>query len=129
MIFVDTNYFVRFLLHDNNSQYEDAKKLFLEAATGKVQLISSTVAFFEVAWVLRSVYGKDKKALVTILHQLLKLNVEFNERLLFISSLNLFSKSNLSLEDCYNLVFARKSNAKTFKTFDQKLAKYSSKPS
>lgn len=35
MIFVDTNYFLRFLLKDNQAQYLQAKELFLSAAQGK----------------------------------------------------------------------------------------------
>lgn len=123
MIFVDTNYFLRFLLKDIETQYTEAKDLFLMAGKGDVKLISSTVVFFEVFWVLRSTYGKDKQALVATLDKLLQLNIEFNEQQLLVNSVNLFEKINLSLEDCYNLVFARERGVKSFKTFDLKLAK------
>lgn len=123
MIFVDTNYFLRFLLKDIDNQYQEAKNLFLLAGKGDIKLLSSTVVFFEVFWVLRLTYGKDKQTLITILDKLLKLNVEFNEHQLLVSSVCLFRKMNLSLEDCYNLVFAREHAIKSFKTFDLKLAK------
>lgn len=123
MIFVDTNYFLRFLLRDIKSQYQETKNLFLLAGKGDIKLLSSTVVFFEVFWVLRLTYGKDKQTLITILDKLLELNVEFNEHQLLVSSVRLFRKVNLSLEDCYNLVFAREHSIKSFKTFDLKLAK------
>ena len=123
MTFVDTNYFLRFLLRDNKSQYLEAKQLFLDAARGQEGLISSTVVFFEVFWVLRSVYGKDKEALVQVLKKLLELHVEFYERRILLESIDIFAKFSLSLEDCYNLVFAKAQKIKSFKTFDLKLAK------
>lgn len=123
MIFVDTNYFVRFLLRDNKSQYLEAKQLFLDGAKGQKGFISSTVVFFEVFWVLRSVYGKDKEALVQILRKLLGLHVEFHESQTLLASIDIFARYGLSLEDCYNLVFAKTQKIQSFKTFDLKLAK------
>lgn len=46
MIFVDTNYFLRFILKDNQVQYLKARQLFLDAAKGEIELISSTTVFF-----------------------------------------------------------------------------------
>lgn len=123
MIFIDTNYFLRFLLKDIETQYAEAKNLFLLAGKSDAKLLSSTVVFFEVFWVLRSTYGKDKQALLSTLDKLLKLSVEFDEHQLLVNSVNLFKKINISLEDCYNLVFARERDVKSFKTFDLKLAK------
>ena len=123
MIFVDTNYFLRFLLKDIETQYLEAKNLFLLVGKSDIKLLSSVVVFFEVFWVLRSSYGKDKESLVVTLDKLLKLNVEFDRHQLLVSSVNLFKKMNLSLEDCYNLVFAKEQDVESFKTFDLKLAK------
>ena len=123
MIFVDTNYFLRFILKDNQDQYLEAKKLFLEAAKGRMELITSTTVFFEIHFVLKSFYGKDKQLLVEILSEILNLNVIFSEKQLLQDSLKLYTRSVVGLEDCYNLVFAKEQDIKTFKTFDQKLSK------
>ena len=123
MIFVDTNYFLRFLLKDNEQQYALAKKLFIEAAQKKIELSTSLVVYFEIVWVLRSSYGKDKQALVETLFNMLKLDFDIPEKHLLIESLGLFQEVSLSLEDCYNLVFAKNINSSNFKTFDVKLAK------
>lgn len=123
MIFVDTNYFIRFLLHDNENQYQESKQLFLDAADGKIDLTSSTVVFFEVVWVLRSVYGKDRTSLAKTLSQLLQLNIGFEEKNILSKSIELFSENNLSLEDNYNLTFAKSKSIKEFKTFDLQLKK------
>ena len=123
MIFVDTNYFLRFLLQDVSSQMIEAKQLFLKSAKGEVSLATSIVVFFEVAWVLRKSFSKDKQALINSLMKVLDLKVELAERSILIENIDLFKISNLSLEDCYNIVFARKQGMKTFKTFDRRLGK------
>jgi predicted nucleic-acid-binding protein len=122
MIFLDTNYFLRFLLKDNKNQYLIVKRLFLQASFGKIELFTSLVVFFEICWVLRSYYGKDKKNLCIMLGKLLKMNfIDFPERYLLEKSLGLFGRENLSFEDCYNFVFAKEKKATSFATFDKKL--------
>ncbi len=123
MTFVDTNYFLRFLLKDIESQYKEAKNLFLRAGRGEEELSSSIVVFFEVFWVLRSTYKKDKQTLIEKLNKLLRLSVEFDDHQLLLESINLFKRLPLSLEDCYNLCLAKERGMKEFKTFDIKLAK------
>ena len=123
MIFVDTNYFLRFLLNGNKDQNSEAKKLFLAAALGKEELISSNIVFFEISWVLGSSYKLDKSDLVVILRKLLQLNVDFNDRDLLIKTIDLFNNTKLSLEDCYNLIFSKEIGVKEFRTFDVKLLK------
>ncbi len=123
MIFVDTNIFLRFLLRDNEKQYLEAKELFLRAARGEVELTTSLLVFFEIVWVLKSVYGKNKKELIKILRSLLHLNFLIKEKQLLLESLIIFQKENLSLEDCFNLKFAEERQVKEFKTFDIKLKK------
>ena len=52
MIFIDTNYFLRFLLADISSQHNQAKTIFKQAASGKISLFTSAVVIFEIYWVL-----------------------------------------------------------------------------
>lgn len=124
MIFVDTNYFLRYLLRDHESQYQEAKQLLLDGASGKVKLTSSTIVFFEVVWVLRSVYQKDKSAHTQVLRKILNLNIEFNDYGVLLDSVNLYAKNNFSLEDCYNITYAIENKVVDFKTFDKKLSRY-----
>lgn len=123
MIFVDTNYFLRFLLKDNEKQYVQAKKLFLDCAHSKLKLITSTIVFFEIAWVLKSVYKKDRQSLNNTLTKLLSLNIVFEEGQALQEALIFFRNTSLEFVDCYNLAFALKKKVKDFKTFDQKLRK------
>lgn len=124
MIFIDTNYFLRFLLKDVKKQYLQVKQLMLDGAQGKLKLLTSTVVFFEIYWVLSSYYGRNKLQLVEILGQILDLEfIQLEERSTLQEALKLFNSRNLSLEDCYNLAFAVSKKAIDFKTFDTKLNK------
>ena len=124
MIFVDTNYFLRFLIEDNKEQSKIAKELFLEGAKGKQQLITSTIVIFEIYWVFKSYYQKSKAEVVAILQKVLRMNfIRLDERDLLQSVLDFFKAENLSLEDCYNLVFAKENKIEFCKTFNAKLAK------
>lgn len=124
MTFVDTNYFLRFLLNDNEAQHQKATDLFLEGADGKINLITSTIVFFEIYWVLSSFYEKRKTELVEMLEKILNLNfIILSERQILFDSLSLFKRTNFNLEDCYNLYYAKSENVKNFMTFDQKLSK------
>jgi len=133
MIFVDTNYFLRFLLSDIDEQNQlsdideqnqQAKKLFQSAALGKITLFTSLIVFFEVYWVLTSFYKKDKKEVARALKGVLEMSfIKIEERNLLPEVIGLFEKSDLGLEDTFNLAFAKKEKASSFKTFDIKLDK------
>lgn len=124
MTFVDTNYFLRFLLNDINKQHLQAKQLFLESSAGKVKLFTSTIVFFEIYWVLSSYYGKNKESIVESLQKILDLKfIVLNERQILLNCLARFKKTSFDLEDCYNVAYAKARGARVFKTFDIKLEK------
>lgn len=122
MIFVDTNYFLRFFLKDISSQHKKAKTLFQEGAEEKKKLFTNTIVFFEIYWVFSSTYQKNKREVIDILHNFLSLRfIQLEKRNILQESLSLFGKTNLELEDCYHLTYARTRNFTNFATFDQKL--------
>ena len=125
MIFVDTNYLLRFLLKDVEKQYLEVKKLMIEAAQGEKDLFTSTIVFFELHWVLSSYYGKNKSELLATLRDFLGLEfIRLEERSILREAIVIFESTPLSLEDAYNVVFAKKKGGKEFKTFDKKLARF-----
>lgn len=126
MIFIDTNYFLRYLLNDVPEHYFEAKKLFLAGSEGKISLITSSLVLFEVFWVLRSFYNLNKGECISALQNILKLSfVQLHERYILKDALTLFEETSLDLEDCYNIFYAGSQGVKTgsFKTFDKKLEK------
>lgn len=124
MIFVDTNFFLRFLLEDIEEQHQEAKQLFQQAAQGRISLITSTIVIFEIYWVLSSFYKRQKSQLTNLLTKILAMTfIALQDRAILTESLKLFKKTNLNLEDCYNLSFAKSQKVESFKTFDAKLVK------
>jgi len=124
MTFVDTNYFLRFLLKDVEKQHQKAKELFLKGAEGQRQLFTSLIVIFEIYWVLTSFYQKKKGRVVKLLEKIFDLGfIEIENRVLLEEALRVYKKVNLDFEDCYNLVLARKKKIKEFRTFDEGLRK------
>ena len=130
MMFVDTNYFLRFLLADQEAQHHTAKGLFQKAAAGDVHLFTSLIVFFEVYWVLASFYKKEKTELVEKLEGLLSMTfIDYQEHEVLASAVRVFKETPLDLEDAYNLVYASTNGASELKTFDQQLQKVHKKTS
>lgn len=124
MNFVDTNYFLRFIIDDDKYQYEEAKHLFLEASDGKVLLFTSVMVMFEIYWTLTKFYEKSKKEAINVLDSILDMSfLEIENKKIVRKAINLFKNSSLEFVDLYNLVFARQNKAENFKTFDKKLQK------
>lgn len=124
MIFVDTNYFLRFLLKDVQKQHLKAKELFLKGAKGQLKLFTSSIVIFEIYWVLASLYQKRKDKIIDILKKIFDLEfVEIEGKRLLNQALKIYKKSNLDVEDCYNLALAKEKGIKEFKTFDRRLKK------
>lgn len=124
MIFIDTNYFVRFFLHDNDDQFIIAKKIFEDGASGRVDLFSSTIVFFEIYWLFKSYYKKPDQEIYKILKNVLRMKfIDFTEREVLKKALEIYKTSSIGMEDSYNLAYSKSNEATDFKTFDKDLLK------
>src|SRR3989338_3236920 len=122
MIFIDTNYFVRFLLKDLTVQYKAARNLFEAGAKGDKILFTSTIVIFEIYWLFSSFYQKTKPEVVDILRKTLSLSfIEITERKIIEKAVEIFESSNLDLEDSYNIAYSVEKKAEHFLTFDRQL--------
>ena len=124
--FIDTNYFLRFLLKDDEKQFNIVYSLFQKGINGEIQLFTSVVVFFEIYWVLSSFYKKKKNKIIEFLRNILKLTfIDFENKIILEEAIIFFQKFNLDLEDCYNLAYAKLKKANEFNTFDKILNKLS----
>ena len=124
MTFVDTNFFLRFFLQDNLFQLPQAKKLFRQAATGQITLITSLIVFFEVYWVLSSLYGRKHQLVSRTLIAIINMKfIALPQRQILKDCLINFARFNYDLEDSYNFFYARSKKISDFATFDKKLKK------
>lgn len=121
--FVDTNYFLRLLIKDNNKQFKTAFAFFKKASEYQIKALTSTVVIFEIFWVFSSFYQKQKKQVIPLLEKILKMDfVEIEHRQTLVEALQLYSHHSIDFEDCYYIIFA-KNLAAGFATFDQKINK------
>jgi predicted nucleic-acid-binding protein len=123
--FIDTNYILRLQLQDIESQYRIVYRLFQEAALAKIEIYTSSVTFFEIYWVLKSNYGLSKSECIIQLTKVIDISfLEIENKHIIKAALNLFSNSNIDLEDCYYIKYSKKYPDSEFATFDKKLQKY-----
>lgn len=73
---------------------------------------------------ITSFYKKSKEEAIAILQGILDMDfIELAERRLIRKTLSVFTDSNLSIEDCYNLVYCHDQSVGCMATFDAKLEK------
>ena len=70
-IFVDTNVIMRLFDTSDVRQTERSKKLFEDAKAGSIRLVVGPPVLFELVWVLRSTYGREKAEVLDIVEALM----------------------------------------------------------
>lgn len=125
--FVDTNIFLRYLLDDNLPLAKKANEIFESGIWGKTILYSSMVVYLEIYWVLKNQYGYKEANLMAVMLMALKLDVNFNDREVFVLAVKHMDRFNYDLEDAINFYVAKELKIDDFKTFDHKLLKKFSK--
>jgi predicted nucleic acid-binding protein len=122
--FIDTNFFLRLLLKDNERQFKKVYGLFQKAIKGEIKIFTSVVVFFEIYWVLSSFHKRNKPKNINCLEKILKMEfLEIENKATLTKALVLFKQFSLELEDCYNIAFFRQYSLSEFATFDKKILK------
>ena len=121
-IFIDTNYFLRYLVGDNKVQFEQVKLLLEDGLAGKAELFTNTVVIFEIYWVLSSFYKEQKQRCIELIDKILQLEfVDLVDREILLEAVEIFSQTGLEYEDCYHIAYSAQHSAKSIATFDQKM--------
>lgn len=124
MIFIDTNFFLRYLIDDGSPQHQKAVGFFEEGSKKKKLLVTSALVFFETFWTITSFYRKSDQEAVEIMKQLLKMAfVKFEKREILEKALDRSTNGVISLEDCFNLEWAKTKGIEAIASFDKKLVK------
>jgi predicted nucleic-acid-binding protein len=101
MIGVDTNVLVRFLVKDDQAQFEKARKLIGRAASSGNPVLVSMLVLLETEWVLRSRYEFPKSQIVGALSALLDTaEVAFEDESGVEAALYMFKDSPAEFADC-----------------------------
>lgn len=99
MIGIDSNILLRFLLRDDEQQYQQVLAFFENI--GKEQVYVNLVVLTEAWWVLDHIYDYTKNELIDTFELLLNSKeVAFSEADSIFKALNTFKTSKADFEDC-----------------------------
>jgi predicted nucleic acid-binding protein len=122
-IFLDTNIWLRYLIADEPSSFEDCKKLIGLINRGKFRPYTSDIVFLEINYVLLSYYGIDKEKVVSDLKDLTKTrNLTIVEKTDLNRAMELYDKTNVKLGDC--LIASQVPEKLMFCSYDQDFKKF-----
>ena len=120
-VYVDANVFLRFFTRDDEGQHERARKLFTEAAGGKIQLVSGPPVLFEVAWTLRSAYAVSPLRILEILDAVAAFpGLSLSDGATALSAISLARESGVEFADAYIAASAQSLGVDQIATFNAK---------
>jgi len=124
VVFPDTNVLLRYLLADNEEQYQKILPFFESLKTGTEKAIILPEVLLETFYVLTKVYDvPQKEAAEALKNLLLYKGVTNKDKVLLLKAFNFFlENSGISLLDCFLCMKTKKQKGKLL-TFDQKLVK------
>lgn len=124
MLGLDTNVLVRFLVQDDEAQFEKARRLIKrEAGAGKSIFISLPV-LLETEWVLRSRYSLNKTEIIGVISGLLdSTEVEFEDEPGVEQALFIWKDCSADFADCLIGAHNRRLGCRATATFDARAVK------
>lgn len=78
--FLDTNIFLRFLINDDKKAHEACSTLFVLIEEKKLKVVTSSLVFAEIVWVLQSFYKFPKAEVHTALKAFTALGMSYEEK-------------------------------------------------
>lgn len=121
-IFLDANILLRYLVADHRELFEDCRALIITIQKGSLQPYVSSIVLLEVAYVLSSVYGVSRSAIVKDIATILDLRgLVIAEETHFRDAFALHQKTGVKLSDC--LIATQVPEGVTFCTYDRDFAK------
>lgn len=124
MLGIDTNVLVRFLVQDDEAQFDKARKLIKrEVAAGSGAFMNQLV-LLETEWVLRSRYSLPKNLIIEAISGLLEASdVRFEDEPAIEEALFIWKKSAADFADCLVGVKNRRLGCRATASFDVKASK------
>jgi predicted nucleic-acid-binding protein len=124
MIGLDTNVLVRFLVRDDEAQYEKARRLIRREVNSGRQVFVSLLVLLETEWVLRSRYGAGKSELLAVVSGLLDAgDLEVEDEASVEEALYHWKDSAAGFTDCLIGARNRRIGCTATATFDAKAAR------
>lgn len=101
MIGLDTNVLVRFLVRDDEEQFERAQRLIRREAQAGVPVLVSHLVLLETEWVLRSRYKLSKAEILGAFSDLMSaMDINFEDESALEEALFAWKNSSTQFADC-----------------------------
>lgn len=110
---IDTNYILRYILHDDEAMFQKACSAIESGVSTRLESIP------EVIYVLTKSFGVNRMDTVVALTNLLD-DISIPQKELVLEALDLFSKTKLDYVDCVYISESRMRNERVL-TFDKKM--------
>jgi predicted nucleic-acid-binding protein len=124
MLGIDTNVLVRFLLRDDEAQFQKANKLIQREVSGGLGVLVSQLVLLETEWVLRSRYDFSKIQLLEFIASLLDTrDIQLEDEQSVEESIYQWKDSNADFADCLIAARHRRLGCSATATFDARAAK------
>ncbi len=124
MLGIDTNVLVRFLLRDDETQFQKAKKLIQREVTAGRGVLVSQLVLLETEWVLRSRYGFSKIQMLEVIASLLDTrNMQLEDEQSVEEAIYQWKEASADFADCLIAARNRRLGCNATATFDARAGK------
>lgn len=124
MLGIDTNILVRFLVRDDEPQFEKARRLIRREVVAGRRVFVSQLVLLETEWVLRSRYGMQKTEISAAISRLLDAtDIQFENEPAIEEALFNWKDSAADFADCLIAAQNKRLGCSATATFDVKAAK------
>jgi predicted nucleic-acid-binding protein len=124
MLGVDTNVLVRYLVRDDQSQYEKVRRLIEREVRQGEPVLVSLLVLLETEWVLRSRYALSKPEILAALSALLDTSdLEFEDEPCVEQAVYAWKEAQVEFADCLIAARHRRLGCEATASFDAKALK------
>ena len=124
MLGIDTNVLVRYLVRDDELQFEKARRLIKREIAAGRQVLVSQLVMLETEWVLRSRYSLSKSEIVSVFSGLLDaMDIKIKDEATVEEAIYVWKESSADFADCFIGAKNRRLGCKNTATFDVRASK------
>lgn len=124
MLGIDTNVLVRFLVRDDEAQFEKARKLVKREVGAGRRVFVNQLVLMETEWVLRSRYAVPKNQIIEAISGLLNAtDIQFEDEPAIEEALFIWKDSIADFADCLIGAKNRRLGCRATATFDAKASR------
>jgi predicted nucleic-acid-binding protein len=124
MLGIDTNVLVRYLVRDDEAQFDKARKLFKREVAAGHRVFVNQLVLMETEWVLRSRYAVTKSQIIEAVSGLLDAgDIQFENEPVIEEALFTWKDSTADFADCLIGARNRRMGCRATATFDVKVSK------